>query len=135
MWAMHMGLHSLPFVWRFVTIFSEFPEVMCSFCAIKERFRILDQSISMIFSVVLNWYVLLTCWIVFHLESSISYTPIRLKMNQDLIAWRNMAGRNWITTILSHHEWCTWTTIINGQGIIAEKIGCFFLSFDNYKEL
>ena len=42
-------------------------------------------------------------------------------MNQDLIAWRDMAGRNWITTILSHYGWCTWTTIINGQGIIAEK--------------
>ena len=73
----------------------------------------------------LNWCDLLTYWIVLHLESTISSTPIRLKFNQDLIAWRNMAGRNWITTILSHHGWCTWTTIINGQGIIAEKTSLF----------
>ena len=90
--------------------------------------------ILMIFSIVLNWCV--TCWIVFHLESSFCYRPIRLKLNQDLIAWRDMAGRNWITTILSHHRWCTWIPIINGQGIIAEKhICCLFFSFDNYKEL
>ena len=47
-----------------------------------------------------------TYWIVFHLESSFCVRPIRLKLNQDLIAWRDMAGRNWITTILSHHGWC-----------------------------
>ena len=79
----------------------------------------------MLFSFILNLYVLLTCGIVFHLKSSSCYTPIRLKMNQDLIAWRDMAGRNWITTILSHQGWCTWSTIINGQEIIARKITLF----------
>ena len=71
--------------------------------------------------------VLLTYWIVFHLESTKIFNRIRLKMNQDLIAWRDMDGRNWITTIFSHHEWCTWIPIINGQGIIAEKIYRLFV--------
>ena len=62
-----------------------------------------------------------TYWIVFHLESSSCHVIIRLKLNQDLIAWWHMAGRNWSITILSHHGWCTWTTIINGQGIKAER--------------
>ena len=62
-----------------------------------------------------------TYWIVFHLESSSCHVIIRLKLNQDLIAWWHMAGRNWSITILSHHGWCTWTTIINGQGIPAKK--------------
>ena len=89
---------------------------------------------SMIYMIVT--VVLLTYWIVFHFESSISFTIIRLKMNQDLIAWRDMAGRNWITTILSNHGWCTWSTIINCQGIIPEKyVGSLFFSFDIYKEL
>ena len=44
-----------------------------------------------------------TYWIVFHLESSFCYRPIRLKFNQDLIAWRDMAGRNWIK-IFSHSD-------------------------------
>ena len=79
--------------------------------------------------------VLLTYWIVFHLESTKIFTRIRLKMNQDLIAWRDMAGRNWITTILSNHGWCTWTTIINGQRIPAEKNGYLFFLFDNYKTI
>ena len=75
--------------------------------------------IPMAFSVVLNCCV--TCWIVLHFKSSSYSIHIRMKLNQDLIAWRDMAWRNWITTILSHHGWCTWSTIINGQGIIAEK--------------
>ena len=50
---------------------------------------------------------LLTSWMVFHLEPTFCITIIRLKMNQDLIAWRDKVGRNWITTILSHHGWCT----------------------------
>ena len=62
-------------------------------------------------------------WMVFYLEPSISYTQIRLKMNQDLIAWWDKAGRSWMTTIFSQHGWCTWTTIIDSQGISAEKIG------------
>ena len=77
-----------------------------------------------IFSVVLNWCV--TCLFIFHFETIIiAIEIVSFKMNQDLIAWRDMAGRNWITTILSHHGWCTWITIINGQGIQAEKIGLF----------
>ena len=72
-----------------------------------------------IFSVVLNWCV--TSRIVFHFESSYCISTIRLKMNQDLIAWRDMAGRNWITTILSHNGWCIRITIINSQWIITEK--------------
>ena len=90
-----------------------------------------------IFSVVLdlNWCVLLTCWIVFHFESSFCHSPIRFKLNHDPIAWWYMVGSNWSTTILSHHGWCTWSTIINGQGIPAEKIIYWFFSFDNYKEL
>ena len=94
---------------------------------IIKKWRVLPQFciiISIIFNVVLNWCA--TCWIVFHFESSPCLTPIRFKLNQDLIAWWDMAGRNWIATILSNHGWCTWTTIINGHGIIAEKIGCFF---------
>ena len=80
--------------------------------------------------------VLLTYWIVFHLESTKIFNRIRLKMNQDLIAWRDMDGRNWITTIFSNHGWCTWSTIINCQGIIPEKyVGSLFFSFDIYKEL
>ena len=66
-----------------------------------------------------------TYWIVLHFKSSSHSYLIRMKLNQDLIAWRDMAGRNWITTILSHHGWCTWTTVINGQGIIAEKTSLF----------
>ena len=80
-----------------------------------------SASIYVTFSVVLNWCDLLTYWMVFHFESSSCQIPIRLKMKQDLNAWWDMAGRNWITTIFSHHEWCTWIPIINGQGIIAEK--------------
>ena len=76
-----------------------------------------------------------TYWIVFHFESSFCCTPIRMKMNEDLIAWWDMAGRNWVTAIHSHHGWCTWSSVINDQGIPAEKIECLLCSFDNYKEL
>ena len=67
-----------------------------------------------------------TYWMVFHFESNFCCFSIRLKLNQDLIAWRDMAGRNWITTILSHHGWCTWSTVINGQGITAETWLVYF---------
>ena len=76
--------------------------------------------ILIIFGVVLNWCV--TCLCIFHFETIIiAIVIVSFKMNQDLIAWRDMAGRNWITTIKAHHGWCTWSTIINGQGIIPEK--------------
>ena len=82
--------------------------------------------ILIIFGVVLNRCD--TCLCIFHFETIIiAIVMVSFKMNQDLIAWRDMAGRNWITTILSHHGWCTWITIINGQGIIAEKNRLFFL--------
>ena len=80
--------------------------------------------ILIIFGVVLNWCV--TCLCIFHFETIIiAIVIVSFKMNQDLIAWRDMAGRNWITTILSHHGWCTWITIINGQGIPAKKNRAF----------
>ena len=97
------------------------------------KMKILPQFciiILIIFGVVLNWCV--TCLCIFHFETIIiAIVIVSFKMNQDLIAWRDMAGRNWITTILSHHGWCTWTPIINGQGVIAEKNGCLFLSFSS----
>ena len=41
-----------------------------------------------------------------------------------------MAGWNWITTILSHHWWCTGITVIYSQGIPAAKIAFLMFSFD-----
>ena len=45
-----------------------------------------------------------------------------------------MTGRNWITTIPSNHWRCTWSTIINGQRIIAEK-KVFFFCYGSYRIL
>ena len=81
----------------------------------------------------LNWCV--TWWIVFQFESSPSPDPIRMKINQNLIAWWDMAWRNWVTAILSHHGHPTWSSVINDQGIRAEKIECLLFSFENNKEL
>ena len=81
--------------------------------------------IAEIFSVVLalNWCVLITCWNVFHFESIfIGIIIVRFKLNHHIFAWWCVAGWNWSTTILSHYEWCTWTTIKNGQVITAKKI-------------
>ena len=80
-------------------------------------------------------FVFFSYLLLLHFKSSSHSCLIRMKLNQDLIAWRDMAGRNWITTILSHHGWCTWSTIINDQGIPAEKIECLLFSIDNYNEL
>ena len=101
--------------------------------ALFPKFCIYILHISMIISAVLNCCVLLTCWIVFHLESSCCIITIRLKTNPDLIAWRDMTGRNWIITILSYYGWCTWIPIINGQGIKAEKTCCLFLLYNIHK--
>ena len=70
-----------------------------------------------------------TYWIVFHFEPISIGERCWFKMNHYFVAWRYMAWWNWSTTILSHHGWCTWTTIINGQGIRAEKISYLFVSF------
>ena len=69
--------------------------------------------------------VWVTLWIVFHFKSRCCCRPVRMKMNKDLIAWRDLAWRNWRTTILSHHGWCNWTTVINGQKIKPKEIGLF----------
>ena len=67
-----------------------------------------------------------------HFESSSCHKIlVWMKMNEYLITWRDVAGRNWITTILSYQGWCTWTTVIDVQVIIAEKIGCLFLFFNS----
>ena len=87
--------------------------------------------IPMAFSVVLNCCV--TCWIVLHFKSSSYSIHIRMKLNQDLIAWRDMAWRNWITTIHSNDGWCSWSTVINDQRIPAKKLRWLFFSFDNNK--
>ena len=76
------------------------------------------------------WCVLLTWWIVLNFESKIINIIMvsSFKVDQDLIAWRRDVARwNWKATIHSHHGWCTWTTIINVQWIIAEKLECWFV--------
>ena len=77
-------------------------------------------------SVVFTWCILLTCWIIFHLKSMKMGNDVNNQMNKDLIAGRYMARWNWSTTILSQHEWSTWTTVINGHRVKAAKKKMFF---------
>ena len=124
-------------VFSMETTFVDWIKYYCKFLSLlnneKTDTKKMHLHISMIFSVILNWCF--TCWNVFHLESTISSTPIRFKLNQDLTAWWDMTGRNWIATILSHHWWCTWTTIINGQRIIAENINMFIFLIWQLKDI
>ena len=51
--------------------------------------------------------------------SSSSTRPTRIKMKEELVAWRCLARRQGITAIwIFQHGWCIWTPIINFQCII-----------------
>ena len=46
-----------------------------------------------------------------------------MKMQKDMVAWRDLAGWQGITTIwISMHGWCIWIPIINSQWIIYPEI-------------
>ena len=78
--------------------------------------------------------VCLTCCIIFQFESSCSPRFIRMKMKEELVAGRDLARWQGITTIwISQHGWCIWTTVINSQWIPAENIEFYFCSFYNEK--
>ena len=89
------------------------------------RWKLWDVWFCPIFSYLLKnyWidYLLLTLWIILHFKSTPGGTRISYKMHQYLIAWWDMARWNWIPTIFSNHGWCTWTTVIDKQGIPTEK--------------
>ena len=64
---------------------------------------------------------ILTCCIIFQFEASASELKIRMKMNEEVVAWRDLARWQRITTIwICQHGWCIWTTIKNCQWITTE---------------
>ena len=80
--------------------------------------------------------MILTCCIIFQFESSCSIFWIRIKMKEELVAGRDLARWQGITTIwISQHGWCIWITIINSQWIIAENVDFYFCWCYNEKTL
>ena len=60
----------------------------------------------------------LTCFIVFQFESGCSGYIIRMKMKEELVAWRESTGWQGISTIrMSKYGWCSWIPVINSQWI------------------
>ena len=71
---------------------------------------------------------ILTFCIVFQFESSWCAIPIRVKMKEELVAWRDFA--RWCgITIFSNHWRCHWTSIIYGQFVQAETNTYFIAVF------
>ena len=67
-------------------------------------------------------WIAITWYIIFQFESCSSVIVIRMKMNEELVAWRDLGRWQWITTIwISQYGWCIWTTIIDCQWIFPEK--------------
>ena len=75
-----------------------------------------------------------TCCIVFQFESSWCAIAIRVKIKEELVAWRDLA--RWCRiTIFSNHRRSYWTTIIYGQFVQAETIIPISLLFFNGKNI
>ena len=76
--------------------------------------------------------MILTCYIVFQFEPFISGWTIRFEMKEEVVAWRDLARWQGITTIwFSQNGWCIWITIINCQCITVYRITEIFFRYRN----